>query len=310
MTPERWRQIEALFEEACALDGAERDVYLAERCGEDPGLRQAVEEMLAAEERAPRVLTDAAAALPAVTHWFPAPESIAAGAEIGDWRLIEPIGRGGMGQVWRAERIADFRQQAALKIIHAHLATPALIERFRAERQMLAALTHPHIAQVLDGGSTAEGLPFVAMEYVPGEPLDRYVRGRKAGVEERLDLFAQVCDAVAAAHRSLIVHRDIKPANILVAGGQTKLLDFGIAKLLGGEPGQAALTLPGERMFTAEYASPEQVCGGAITTASDVYSLGAVLYELLADRRPFDFCTASMSELVRQVSTVDPPPPR
>ena len=235
----------------------------------------------------------------------------------GPWRLVERIGRGGMGEVWRGERQgADFRQQVAVKLLRHDFEAPELVRRFRTERRILAGLQHPNIAALLDGGTTDDGRPFVVMELVKGRDLVTYATERRLSLAARLDLFAKVCDAVDAAHRSLVVHRDLKPGNVLVTDdGEPKLLDFGIAKLLadGGDvPDGAtvpALTGAATMLLTPEYASPEQVRGGAITTATDVYALGAILYELLTGARAQQPQSRSLAELAAAVCEREPPPP-
>ncbi|MFN2976236.1 serine/threonine-protein kinase [Terriglobus aquaticus] len=234
-----------------------------------------------------------------------------AGDRIGAYRILDMIGHGGMGVVYRAER-ADgaFDQVVALKVVGAGLgAGEALLNRFRTERQVLAALAHPHIARLLDGGLTPAGLPYLVLEYIEGENLLAYARSHALSVEARLALFAQVCAAVEYAHGNLIVHRDLKPGNVLVtADGDAKLLDFGIAKLL--EDGRDAnMTMVAERMMTPEYASPEQVRGGRITTATDVWGLGVLLYELLTEQTPFSLTGRSPAEAERLVCETAPPPP-
>jgi serine/threonine protein kinase len=221
------------------------------------------------------------------------------------------IGHGGMGVVHRARRDDDaFCKTVARKIVRGG-AGPEHLRRFGQERRILAQLEHPNIATILDGGTTAEGQPYLAMEYVEGEPIDAYCARCNLGTRQRLDMFRTVCGAVHYAHQNLIVHRDLKPANILVtADGQPKLLDFGIAKLLAAnlDP-EAAPTATLMPVMTPEYASPEQIRGGPVTTASDVYSLGVLLYELLTGRRPLAVGGDSLEEIVRAVCETEPPPP-
>jgi eukaryotic-like serine/threonine-protein kinase len=229
---------------------------------------------------------------------------------IGAYRVLREVGRGGMGAVYLAERDdGHFQMRVAIKVVRHGLDRADTRRRFLEERQMLASLQHPHIARLLDGGIDAGGAPFLAMEYVEGEPIDRYCTGRRLGIEARLRLFLDVCDAVHHAHSNLIVHRDLKPSNILVTEtGQVKLLDFGIAKLLSPDvPGaEPALTRTGMRALTPEYASPEQVRGQTVTTASDVYALGVVLYELLTGQRPYGATARSPHDLERAVCETDP----
>ncbi len=215
----------------------------------------------------------------------PMPETMP--ERIGPYRLISELGRGGMGTVWLAQRDdGEFQQQVALKLIRPGLAAADVQRRFRRERQILAALEHPNIARLLDGGVTAEGQPWFAIEVVRGAPITRWCRARQLHIDARLELFLAVCDAVQAAHQNLVVHRDLKPGNILVDdAGSVKLLDFGIAKLLDEEPGDA--TQSETRLMTPEFAAPEQISGGAITIGTDVHALGLVLFELLTDTHPF-----------------------
>ena len=228
-----------------------------------------------------------------------------AGTRVGPWRLLDEIGRGGMGTVFLAERAdGEFEQRAALKLLRPAIATDEALRRFEQERQILAGLTHPGIARLLDGGRTADGHPYLAMELVDGLPIDRYCRERQLTVRDRLAVFLQVCHAVDHAHRHMVVHRDLKPSNIIVSSqGEVKLLDFGIAKLLQTDlaPGTPAMTRTVARMLTPEYASPEQIQGRAITVASDVYQLGLLLFELLTDRRAQPLGDASPIEIERLV---------
>ncbi len=277
---DRWPEVEALFERALQEDIAARQAFLDAACGGDAALRAEVASLLAADAGADeglravvRSIEDAAA------------ETSGPGEEVGRFRLLREIGRGGMGVVYLAER-ADgaFEQRVAVKLLPAGAPSSAARRRFSVERQVLAHLDHPAIARLLDGGTTADGRPYLVMEYVEGERIDRWCEGRP--LEDRLRLFLAVCEAVESAHRKSVVHRDLKPSNILVSPeGHPKLLDFGIAKLLGTNAlaGELAvtLTLPAAQALTPEFASPEQVLGAPITAASDVYSLGLLLYQLL-----------------------------
>jgi serine/threonine protein kinase len=232
-----------------------------------------------------------------------------AGERVGAYRLVKEIGRGGMGTVYLAERDDEtYTARAAIKFVRGRLALPELERRFRAERQILADLNHRNIARLLDGGAAADGTPYLVMEYLEGEPIDMWCEQRSVGVRARIELFLHVCDAVAYAHRAGVIHRDIKPANILVtADGTPRLLDFGIAKLTDA-PADSGQTGP-LMIMTPMYASPEQVRGDPLSTATDVYSLGVVLYELLAGRAPFDLQGASFSEIERKICYVKPAPP-
>lgn len=312
MDPERWRRVrevvDAVLEAGAGTGGGEStsevEALLARECGEDRELRSEVESLLAAHsaagplDRSPFALLDDPPADPA-------------GMRIGAYRVVREIGRGGMGAVFLAERAdREFDQRVAIKRVSAGAWRPDLVERFRAERRILARLDHPGIARLLDGGATEDGLPYVVMEHVEGRPIDRYADEERLDVEERIRLFLAVADAVDAAHRNLVVHRDLKPSNVLVtAAGEPKLLDFGIAKPFdpeaGGEPAATFTSLA----MTPEYASPEQVRGEPATPASDVYSLGIVLYELLAGRRPYTLGRRSAAEVERVVTEGEIPPP-
>lgn len=238
--------------------------------------------------------------------------SAAEGARVGPYELLEEIGRGGMGTVFRARRAdGQFDQEVALKLHHSDVYRSELRERFLAERQILARIAHPHIARLLDGGVTEDGQSYFAMEYVDGQPIDVYCDARRLSVRERLELFRVVCGAVDHAHRNLVVHRDLKPRNVLVTSdGEVKLLDFGIAKLLdaGGASTATYVTQVGARMLTPDYAAPEQIRGDAVTTSTDVYQLGVLLYEILAGVRPHTLHDASLLELERVVLRGEPEP--
>jgi eukaryotic-like serine/threonine-protein kinase len=279
-----WQEVQEIFLRAADLAPGEQSRYLDGACGANGALRREVEELLAADPHSEAAIS----ALLAETASGALADDATPGAHAGPWRIVEEIGRGGMGAVYLAEREdAPFRQRAALKVIRRGMDTADLLARFDRERQILAALEHPHIARLIDGGSTADGRPFLAMEYVQGEAIDRYCETRVLSIEARLRLILKVCDAVSHAHRNLVVHRDLKPGNILIdAAGAPKLLDFGMAKILCPDPDAGRTEALSGRFFTPDYCSPEQVSGARITTASDVYSLGAILYELLSGVRP------------------------
>ncbi|MGZ6071659.1 MAG: serine/threonine protein kinase [Myxococcaceae bacterium] len=228
---------------------------------------------------------------------------------IGPYRLLKELGHGGMGTVFLAVRADEqFEKRVALKVVRGS-DSEEVIRFFRRERQILAGLEHPNIARLLDGGTTDDGLPYFVMEHVEGEPIDRYCDARKLSIPERLELFEEACSAVQYAHQSLVVHRDLKPGNILVTGeGIPKLLDFGIAKLLN--PGVAGVG-SGETIvaMTPEYASPEQVRGRALTTATDIYSLGVILYELLTGQRPYRVKSTAHIEVLKAVCEEEPQRP-
>lgn len=307
MTTARWQRVRELFDSVCEMGAAERDAYLSEACVDDAELRAEVESILEGSDRAPTFLDGFAAdAFPELLDTAGA-ESMK-GRRVGAYELVRPIAAGGMGDVFLAERAdRQYEKQVAIKLIKRHLVTPDTIERFRMERQTLAGLEHPNIAGLQDGGVTDDGLPYLVMEFVDGVPIDRYCDDRRLLIVERLELFRTVCSAVLYAHQNLIVHRDLKPSNILVtADGVAKLLDFGIAKVL--DPARAT-HVTAERIMTPEYASPEQIRGEPITTATDVYSLGVVLYELLTGRRPYGLKSRIPHEIERAICEEEPARP-
>ncbi len=281
--PERWQQIQQLLDEALSLPAAEVPAFLASTCAGDADLHGEVERLYAACQSAQEFLVEPPAQLVSALL---DESNIDTQQRVGPYTLIREVGRGGMGTVWLAER-ADIQKRVALKLVSGGLGSSARIERFLFERRVLARLEHPHIARLLDAGVTEQGTPWLAMEYVEGERIDYWCEERQLGTRERLALFEQVCHAVAYAHRNLIVHRDLKPSNILVtAEGEPRLVDFGIAKLLASGDDTDPVTVADARPMTPEYASPEQLRGEAITTASDVYQLGILLHQLLTGRRP------------------------
>jgi non-specific serine/threonine protein kinase/serine/threonine-protein kinase len=298
MTSDRWQRLESLFHAALERPPAGRAAFLAEASGDDEELRTEVERLLASDEQASTFIGGAAAHVGRLAATV-LPES----RQLGAFGIVRELGRGGMGTVYLGERAdAQFDMRVAIKVISRGMNSDAVVQRFRYERQILAGLEHPNIARLFDGGTTDEGLPYLVMEYVDGEPIDEYCRANQLTIHQRLELFRQVCAAVTCAHQHLVVHRDLKPSNILVtAGGVPKLLDFGIAKLL--DPADTAVmtvTAFGGQAMTPQYASPEQLRGQRVTTVSDVYALGVLLYELLAGARPFDL-TGKTAEQVRQI---------
>ncbi len=309
---ERWRRLEPVWDAALELDRASWTAYVDTACAGDRALRTYLERLLNACERAESSLAQPALHSCAALLADVGAAALSIGTQVGSYRLIDALGHGGMGAVYLAERAdGQFAQRVALKLVRGAMAfDDQVVRRFLAERQILASLEHAHIARLLDGGITADGLPWFAMEYVPGMTLVRYCDARRLGIEPRLELFLTVCDAVHYAHRSLVIHRDLKPSNILVTeAGAVKLLDFGIAKLLSGVAGGEPVTLTGPPVLTPEYASPEQLRGGPITTASDVYSLGVILCELLVGRRPFRTDGRSRLEAERMILDEEPDPP-
>jgi serine/threonine-protein kinase len=309
MTPaaERYRQIQELFHEVVDLPPDQRAAVLEERYGGDVALRKEVEALLAADEETTSFGEQPVFAIP--EDLFPREsEAAVVGRRFGVYQVIREIGRGGLGAVYLAARADDeYRKEVAIKLIRRGLDTDDILRRFRTERQILAQLDHPNIARLIDGGTTDEGLPYFVMEYVKGEPITAYCDGHSLKLSERLDLFQKVCAAVTYAHQNLVVHRDLKPSNILVTEeGEPKLLDFGIAKLLTADDEMLTQTAPGLRAMTPDYASPEQIKGEKITTASDVYSLGLLLYELLTGRRPYRLATRSCDEIARAITAQEP----
>jgi non-specific serine/threonine protein kinase/serine/threonine-protein kinase len=308
MNSAQWQEIKEIFIAAVDLSEEERRAFLRTR---DDDLRSEVEKLFSAHDEA--------------GHFIDRPAMVEIGfaddgssdpfldKQVGAYRLIREIGQGGMGTVYLAERVdGSFDKQVAVKLIKRGMDTNAVLKRFAMERQILANLEHPNIASLLDGGSTEDSLPYLVMEYVEGIPITKFCGSHDLDTNARLELFQKVCAPVSYAHTNLVVHRDLKPSNILVTNdGTPKLLDFGIAKLLHPDwsldTAEATATM--FRAMTPEYASPEQIRGLPVTTASDVYSLGVVLYELLAGRRPFKLDTQSPEEVAKIVLTMDPVKP-
>jgi serine/threonine-protein kinase len=312
----RWEQIERLFFGALDRDAEQRAAFLDTACAGDSTLRGEVEAMLAAHEQSQSLLLENRF-LTGDAPTLPDPDALL-GRHIGVYRLTKLLGQGGMGAVYLADRDdAQYQQKVALKLIRPGLQTADVVTRFRMERQVLARLQHPSIARLLDGGMTEEGLPYLVMEYVAGTPITQFCDAHRLPVAERLQLFRAVCQAVQFAHRNLIVHRDLKPSNIFVvdSGGEDppriKLLDFGIAKLLdpAAVPVSVPLTRAGRQLLTPEYAAPEQVRGAAITTATDVYALGVLLYELLTGHRPYRLPARRQAEIERVICEEEPTRP-
>jgi non-specific serine/threonine protein kinase/serine/threonine-protein kinase len=303
LTPETWARVKVLFEHAVALDPERRGTFLDEACAESE-LRRQVEILLASDAAAADFLETAAR----VEARPPGDGEPLEGA-LGPYRILRVVGRGGMGVVYEAVRAdGEYTHRVAVKLVKRGMDTDAILQRFRNERQILARLQHPGIARLLDGG-TAGDRPYLVMEYVDGRPIDAHAEERGLDVPARLALFREICSAVDYAHRSLVVHRDIKPRNILVTPeGSAKLLDFGVAKILDPEhEGQATATAL--RAMTPEYASPEQARGEPVTTSTDVYSLGVLLYELLAGRRPYEITGHGVHDVVRVICETEPQAP-
>jgi tetratricopeptide (TPR) repeat protein len=313
VTAARWNTLSKLLDEALDLDAPVRTAWLDELAATRPDVAPAVRKLLAAHATAETA--DVLARLPTLNLRAAAArgDGLAAGERIGPYRLLRELGSGGMADVWLAER-ADgaLERQVALKLPLVSRVRRDIAERFARERDILARLEHPHIARLYDAGLDASGLPFLALEYVDGQPITRDCDARQLDIPARLRLFLQVLDAVQYAHASLVIHRDLKPSNILVtAGGQVRLLDFGIAKLLAADAAvdETRLTRIAGRALTPEYASPEQIRGEALTIATDVYSLGVVLYELLSGTRPYRLKTQSAAQLEEAIVGADAPRP-
>ena len=322
---ERWRIATGIFHAALERPPDRRSSFLAEACREDQSLRADVEALLAGDERAdvagdPLSVDPARelllnvptieAAAQTRTDSEAGPRTAMEGRRFGAYRILREIGRGGMGSVYLADRVDEsFHKRVAIKIVRPEFTDAEILGRFRQEREILAALDHPTIARLIDGGSTEEGVPYFVMDYADGEPIDMWCDRHKADVTRRLELFRAVCSGVQHAHDHLVLHRDLKPANIFVtADGGVKLLDFGIAKLLSGGafPAISANTGTAMRVMTPKYASPEQVRGEPLSVTSDVYALGVVLYELLTGHWPYQTQGRSLHEVARAICEEEP----
>jgi len=333
--PELWSRVEDLYHRVLELDESSRAQFLEHSCLDDEAVRREVESLLAHEKAAEhfiespalevmgRLVANGPAAggrrAPDATVTKPSgelagdePGIASAPKRIGAYRIAGEIGHGGMAVVYLGERDdQNYRKRVAIKMVRPGIGTEQVLQRFLNERQTLAALDHPNIVKLLDGGSTEKGLPYLVMEYVEGLPIDRYCDENKLSIDDRLRLFRDVCSAVQYAHQSLVIHRDLKPGNILITKeGLPRLLDFGIAKLLNPECLQMPLeTRIDTRAMTPEYASPEQVLGEQVTSATDVYSLGVLLYEILTGLRPYQVAESSQREIERLVCEDEPPSP-
>jgi eukaryotic-like serine/threonine-protein kinase len=309
VTPERWQRIKQLFGDASALAPEARAALLDQACAGDAELRSEVDSLLGHSREGAIVDLPAAAYVTGAAFSHGAEQWI--GQRLGPYELTALLGHGGMGEVYRARRVdAEYDKEVAIKLVPAGYQAGFVLQRLRTERQILATLEHPHIARLIDGGASPQGVPYLVMELVDGQPIDRYCAGLP--LDRKLDLFREVCDAVSYAHQRLVVHRDLKPSNILVTtDGRVKLLDFGIAKLL--RPSAGDHTLPPATLmqtFTPGFASPEQVLGLPITTASDLYSLGVLLYLLLTGRSPYRGTLDSTQDAIREICETEPEPPR
>jgi len=315
MSPERWQQVEEIFHTALDLPEGKRASYLSEVCGGDVTLRDEVVNLLAYHESGEQAFNELSPSAVPSTH----PDTLAddvdplIGRRIGAYRIEREIGRGGMGAVYEATRAdKEFNKRVAIKLVKRGMDTDFILRRFRKERQILAALDHPNIAQLLDGGTTDDGLPYFVMEFIEGHPLYQYCDEHQLNIIERLKLFLAICDAAHYAHLKQVVHRDIKPSNVFVTSeGSSKLLDFGIAKLLNPDLAGDIThdpTATAMRLMTPEYASPEQVQGAPIGPTADVYSLGVLLYELLTGHRPYFLGNRAPHEIARVICEEAPVP--
>lgn len=307
MELEKWQKAKTVLGDILELEPSHRAEFLNKL---DVDLRAEVESLLAFEGESENALLLSAADFS--RDFFDGHGSPLIGQKLGNYRIVRELGYGGMGAVYLGERVdGKFEQQVALKLLKREMNTSALRRRFQQEREILAALDHPNIARLLDAGTTDDGTPFLAMEFVEGLPLDEYCNQHELGVDARLDLFRRVCSAVSFAHRNLVVHRDLKPSNVLVDDqGTPKLLDFGISKILSAELEQvSSATVTRLGVMTPGYASPEQLQSLSVTTATDIYSLGVILYELLTGHRPFEDKEADLKEIYKAVIETEPAPP-
>ncbi|MBV9156674.1 MAG: serine/threonine protein kinase, partial [Acidobacteriaceae bacterium] len=299
----RWKLIQEIFEGALERQPSERSEYIANACGGDDNLRSEVESLLFNDADAGAVLHSLIAT--DIKDLEQTSNSSEAGLELGPYRLLREIDSGGMGVVYLGVRSDNqYFQIVAVKMIRRGFESPSLIQRFRAERQILATLNHPNIGAIHDGGETKDGRPFIVMEYVEPQPITEACASRNLPIRERVELFRSVCSAVHYAHQKLIIHRDIKPSNVLVTPqGLVKLIDFGVAKSLVPEliPGGIPKTETFQRLLTPDYASPEQLLGGELTSSTDIYSLGVLLFELLTGSRPYSLTGLSPGAAERVV---------
>ncbi len=306
MNPTRWAKISEIVETALEKDQTERGDYLTRVCGDDTDLREEVESLLSFDRRDGTDVFEKGQFEGMLGGDGDAAKAFV-GKEFGKYRTISLLGEGGMGAVFLGERTdGEFEQQVAIKLLKQGFISKNARNRFIAERQILARLHHRFIAHLIDGGTTAEGFPFLVMEYVDGEPLLEYCDAHNLGLHDRLDLFQKICAAVQYAHQHLVIHRDLKPSNILVVeDGTPRLLDFGISKLI--LPGDDATETQTEfRALTPSYASPEQIRGDNISSASDIYSLGVILYELLTGKKPYNTDLKNFGDIIQVVCEADP----
>jgi non-specific serine/threonine protein kinase/serine/threonine-protein kinase len=309
ITPERWQQVKQILGQALDVDTGRRQEFVESACGSDAGLRAEVQSFLVHQVETNSDLIEQCADDAARLRML-GPTTAKPGTRIGAWRVLRELGRGGMGAVFLAARDDEqYQQHVAIKLINPGIADDLMRRRFRNEMQILAELNHPNIARLFDAGQTEDDLPYLVMEYVEGQPIDVYCEERQLSIEQRLQLFCTVCSVVQYAHQHLIIHRDIKPGNILVTSdGVPKLVDFGVAKLLDTSR-TSDVTATALQFMTPQYASPEQVLGGAVTTATDVYSLGVVLYSLLSGRLPYRLKTRLPHEITKAICEQEPQRP-
>ena len=309
ITPERWQQVKHILGQALDVDTGRRQEFLDTACGSDAGLRAEVQSFLVHQVETNSDLIEQCAD-DAARLRLHGPATAKAGTRIGAYRVLRELGRGGMGAVFLAARDDErYQQHVAIKLIKPGIADDLMRRRFRNEMQILAELNHPNIARLFDAGQTEDDLPYLVMEYVEGKPIDVYCESQQLSIEQRLRLFCTVCAAVQYAHQHLIIHRDIKPGNILVSrDGVPKLVDFGVAKLLDTSR-TSDVTATAMQFMTPQYASPEQVLGGSVTTATDVYSLGVVLYALLSGRLPYRLKTRLPHEITKAICEQEPERP-
>jgi len=306
LSPEQWRALAPYLDQALEMDETQRSAWLSALAGENPTLAAQLSPLLAEHARLAKVgFMDANPAVPQFSRQG------LAGQVVGAYTLVSPIGQGGMGTVWLAKRNdGRFERRVAVKFLNQALVCGTNEERFKREGNILGRLKHPHIAELVDAGVSASGFPYIVLEYVEGDPITRYSDLQKLNIQDRIRLFLDVASAVAHAHANLIVHRDLKPSNVLVSkGGQVKLLDFGIAKLIETEDSEnalTALTAPGGQVLTPEFAAPEQIAGAPVTTATDVYALGVLLYLLLTGQHPAGPSLRSPAQLVRAIVDTEP----
>jgi eukaryotic-like serine/threonine-protein kinase len=305
MTREEWHKVKEVLHEALELPRAGRTEFLDRQCDGNPEMRAEVESLLASYEDAGTFIEESVAP----PKFTPVPDSLGVGAQVGPYRIVQLIAEGGMGSVYQAVRVDDlYRKVVAIKVIRRGVAGEYVLRHFDTERQILAHLDHPNIAKLLDGGTTPDGRPYFVMDFIAGTPIDEYCDKHRLTISERIQLFLTVCSAVHYAHQNLVIHRDLKPANIMVTEeASVKLLDFGIAKLLDPDSLSLGPTLTTLQALTPEYASPEQLSGAKITTASDAYSLGVLLFKLLTGHRPYEMDGRTIEELW---DTVKNRPPR